>query len=289
MKEDSLTFRPDESTKAGVLRIADGLIDAALRRARQPGGEPGEDVHFFRTTTKRLRALLQLIRPAIARTAFEHEDARLKKAARRLAPLRDRAVAHETLKGLGEFAGILRRCGLTDCNVKTRSRRRAMRDAARDLEQSRRGFQRLRIRGEGWEAIGPGLTKTYRQARRRMKAACAHPSDRAFHRWRIRVKQLGYQLQWLEAVWPKRFARMRERLHKLDENLGADHDLVILRELLGKMPGSGEGSDVIKQVKKSAAKRSRRFRRASRPLGAKALAGTPRRFQRKCRWRWRRG
>ena len=289
MKTTAFTLCADESTKVAVRRVADGLIDAALRRARRPSRDAAEDVHFLRTTTKRLRALLQLIRPVIARTAFEGEDARLKRVAGWLAPLRDRAVARATLQALSESPAILSRLRLADSSGKTPAtgnRRSAMRAAARELEESRGSFQRLRIGGEGWDTIGPGLTKTYTQARQRMKAAFAHPDDRAFHRWRIRVKQLYCQLQWIEAIWPKRFGRMLDRLHKLDEILGADHDLVLLREVLEKIPEGWAGTEALERVKKAAGKKGGRLRRTSEPLGAKALGETPRRFRRRCKQRW---
>lgn len=289
MKKTGLTFRADESAKSGVLRIADGLIDAALRVPRRTSRDAAQDVHFLRTTTKRLRALLQLIRPVIEGAAFERENARLKTAAFRLAPFRERAVAGETLKALGKSSAMLWQSGLADCVGKVRpagSRRSAMRDAGRDLEQSRLGFHRLRIRGEGWAAFGPGLMKIYRQTRRRMKAAYAHPDDEAFHRWRIRVKQLDYLLQWLDPVWPKRFSKMRRNLHELEKKLGADHDLVVLRNLLDESPRDFD-EVAIEQVKRAAAKRSRHLRRVSAPLGARALGVAPRRFRGACGRRWR--
>lgn len=286
MKDTSFTFCADESPQAGVRRIADGSIEAALRRARHPTRDPAEDVHFFRTTTKRLRALLQLIRPVIARTTFERENARLKSAAMHLAPFRERSVIGTTLQALGKTAAVLRQSGLATAPA-TGNRRDAMRQAARDLEQSRRGFQRLQIRGKGWEVIGPGLMRVYRQTRQRMKSACSDPDDREFHRWRIRVKQLYYQLEWLELVWPNRFALMRQRLRKLGENLGADHDLVVLCGLFEKLPATSGDAVEIKRVKRAAVKKSKRLREASARLGATALDERPRQFLRHCEHHWR--
>ncbi len=284
MKQPDYTFRADKSTGEEVHRIADGLIDAALHRARHPGRDAVEDVHFFRTTAKRLRALLQLIRPMIAMTTFDRENERLKRAADRLAPFRDRAVAAETVKAFGKAAGLLWELHRADRKPTAKgSRRNAMRQAARDLELSRIGFQQLRFHGENWDLVGPGLMRVYKQARRRMKEARTHPGDRAFHRWRIRVKQLFHQLRWLEPVWPRRFRKLSRRLHKLEEMLGADHDLVVLCALLEKTPGRLEE---IAQVKKSAAKQSRRLRRASERLGGKTLNETPRRFRRSCERHW---
>ena len=162
-----------------------------------------------------------------------------------------------------------------------------MRLAARDLEMSRRAFHRLHIRGEGWESIGPGLVKVYRQSRKRMKEAGAHSGDGAFHRWRIRVKQLYYQLEWLEPIWPGRFGKLHKRLHKLDDKLGTDHDLVVLCDLMAKMPSTLASVDVIGQVQKSAAKKSGRLRRDCMRLGTQALKPKPESFRDHCERRWR--
>lgn len=298
MKAAELTLRADEPVKAGILRLADALIDDALRCARHPTGDPVEDVHFFRTTTKRLRALLQLIRPVITESAFARENARLKKAANRLAFSRDRAVAGITLRALVKSDPDHVSPGAQDQN-RTRggidqaqtpandARERAMSRAARDLEQARRDLHRLRIDAEGWAAIEPGLLRVYRQARRRMRAAFARPTDLAFHRWRIRVKHLYYQLEWLEPVRPKRFAAMLKCLHKLEEKLGADHDLVVLRNMLKTAPGRFDTPEAIRCAKKSAARKSMRLRRSSKRLGAKVLGEKPDDFGRKCRRRWR--
>lgn len=277
MKMTPFTLRPDESSQAGLLRIAGGMVGVALQHARHPGSDPVERVHLFRTTTKRLRALLQLIRPTIARTAFQRENARLKRIADRLAPFRDRAVMIETLKALGQPASILRQR-----NPVAGHRERALQRAARDLEEARDRLQKLHLRGAGWEVIGPGLMRVYRQARRRMKTATASQGGREFHRWRIRVKQLYYQLQWLQVVWPQRLAGAIKRLHQLEELLGSDHDLVSLIELLKQAPRSADGGTAIGAALQAAARRSGQLRRASERLGMKVFHESPRRFHRGC-------
>ncbi len=286
MKMIGFTRCPVGSTKAEVLRISGSLIDGALHRVEHPSTDREDDVHLFRATTKRLRALLQLIRPVISRTAWKRETERLKKAASRLAHLRDRAVAAETLASLGYSAAVLRQCGLAA--FKPNGHRDALQLAARDLEGSRRGFQRLRIGTEGWGAVGPGLERTYKQARQRMKASFADPGDELFHRWRIRVKQLYFQLEWLEALLPKRFAVVLKCLRKLGDDLGSDHDLVVLCDLLGNASGTSESTRAIRNIKKSAAQRSRLLREKSHSLGVKILSETPRRFFRRCPSHWRR-
>lgn len=100
MKRTCLSLKPDESLRAGLLRVVDSLVESVADRSVIPAFPRGEDVHTVRTTIKRLRAILRLIQPAISKTAFEREDSRLRQAARRLSLARDTQVARQTLLAL---------------------------------------------------------------------------------------------------------------------------------------------------------------------------------------------
>jgi len=84
MKKLDVSLHADEPLRAGLLRVADSLIQNAVDRIRYPTTDRVEDVHLVRVAIKRLRALLRLIRPVIRETTYDRENARLKKAARRL-------------------------------------------------------------------------------------------------------------------------------------------------------------------------------------------------------------
>lgn len=286
----SSTLHANEATPAGVRRIVRTLIGDALCRTCRPKRVHATTVHLLRTTTKRVRALLLLIRPAISRTTFERESAHLKRIADRLGPLRDRTVACETLKTLCDPPMILRQ-GIVSVGSRAASADltpdRALDRAARELDQARARLLKLRIRGDGWEVVGPGLIKVYRQARRRMNAAVSSHGDLAFHRWRIRVKQLSYQLEWLEPIWPQRFAHMLKRLRRLEKILGRDHDLFDLRSLLEKMPVSSDRGAAVGRVLRLAEKKSRKLKKAGERLGGKAFRESPRKFRQRCRKHWR--
>ena len=289
------TLHAGESAKAGLCRVADCLIQEALERIRQPGRDPAEDVHFIRTTTKRLRAFLRLFRPVISPRLFERENARLKGIARRLAPARESSVVRQTLDELSQGAAKPQRKALARVSKhleqlvatpnKT-TRDNAMRGAARDLERARRSFRRLGITSDDWHTLGPGLHRIYQQARRRMKAAFADESDTAFHRWRTRVKALYYQLQTLESVWPKRLGKTVTSLRKLAHKLGTDHDLSVLKSVLENASGKLGDAHVRERVNACAHKASRRLRRVSRSMGEAIFAENPRRFLGKLRKRW---
>jgi len=296
MRTIDLTLLPNEAVKSGIFRIADTLIEDALCRAKAPGSDPEEVIHFFRTTTKRLRALLQLIRPEIGRAAFVTENARWKKIAGQLAIPRDRVLVAKTMKTLSKSAAIVlapneQCCGGHDKTCRAESagkslEQQAIRQATNDCDLARSSFYRLRIDADGWAAIGPGLLKVYRQARRRMLKAISHPSDLNFHRWRVRVKHLFYQLEWLEPVWPARFIALRERLHELEKKLGTDHDLVVLRNVLKEGTKGAAFLGPCRGVKKSAKKTSRCLRRSCKTTGIRIFREKPGKFGRKCKRRW---
>ena len=290
---EDVTLHAGESAKAGLCRVVDRLIQQALERISQPGGDPAEDLHFIRTTTKRLRALLRLLRPGISPRLFERENARLKGIARRFASARDSSVARQTLDELtqrtakrrqntrAEVSSLLQR--VTPAPSST-AHDDAMRMAARDLEQARCTFGRLRATADDWHTLGPGLHCTYQQTRSRMKAAFAHESDRAFHRWRAFVKALCYELQTLEPVWPGRLGKTVASLRKLGHMLGADHDLSVLISLLENAPQKGD--DAGERAIACAHKESRHLRRTCRTLGDAIFADRPRCFIRKFRKHW---
>ena len=98
VKAPQLVLCRNESVSAGLRRIVDELITSAIECIRQPSTDREEDLHQVRLAIKRLRAILRLLRPLVSKTFFKRENARLRSAARRLARLRDLAVARRTLE-----------------------------------------------------------------------------------------------------------------------------------------------------------------------------------------------
>ena len=98
VKAPQLVLCRNESVSAGLRRIVDELIKSAIACIKEPSREREEDLHQVRLAIKRLRAILRLLRPLVSKTFFKRENARLRSAARRLARLRDLAVARRTLE-----------------------------------------------------------------------------------------------------------------------------------------------------------------------------------------------
>jgi CHAD domain-containing protein len=251
-----------------------------------------EDLHFVRVTIKRLRAILGLIRPAIKKKAFDRENVRLRTAARRLSSARDADVARQTLATL-PFAkqsemdsAAVALAGFRKNGAPEADMSKTMKVTALDLHQTRRNLHRLQISRHEWKAIEPGLRKVYRQCRKRMRRALRHGDDDAYHKWRIRIKSLYYELQMLQSVWPARLTKMVTGLNKLQDQIGADHDLVVLKRSLDRNPGRFGGSESVESVLRSVNNKRRKLRRTTDPLGKAIFDQTSRSFVRELGQHW---
>jgi CHAD domain-containing protein len=292
MKKLDVSLHADEPLRAGLLRVADGLIQNASDCIKCSTSHRAEDVHLVRVTIKRLRAMLRLIRPVISKAVFDRENARLRKAACRLSLARDSVVARQTLatlplsKGRERDAVAAALAGFDDDGEPEAEISKTMNQVELDLEQTRRNLHRIRISAHEWKAVEPGLRGVYRQCRKRMERALGQGDDEAFHRWRIRVKNLYYGLQMLQRVWPERIDKMVARLRRLQEEIGADHDLVVLKRSMRKTSHAFDGTEAVEQVVDSLDDKSRKLRRVIEPLGRAIFDQTSRGFVRELGQRW---
>ncbi|CAN0515546.1 unnamed protein product, partial [Phaeothamnion confervicola] len=112
-------------------------------------------------------------------------------------------------------------------------------DMARRLEEFRTRMStarsrvgRWRLSEDGFDAIEPGLARSYKAARRAMAAASKDTTADAIHDWRKRVKDHWYHAHLLTPVWPKQMKTSRIAARDLSELLGEHHDLeVFVRHL----------------------------------------------------------
>ena len=155
-----------------------------------------------------------------------------------------------------------------------------------DLQQTRRNLHRMRLSRSEWKAIQPGLREVYRQCRKRMERALEQGDDDGFHKWRIRVKNLYYELQMLQPVWPARLNKVVADLEQLQNKIGADHDLIILQRSLHRSPDTFGGKESVEQVLNSLNDKRRRLRRMTEPLGRAIFDRTSRHFVRELGRRW---
>jgi len=286
MTESSFSLHPHESLRLGLLRVVDALIDSVSINLDHQPADGKVDIHEVRTTIKRLRALLRLIRPTVDPAFFNRENRRLRTAAGLLSFARDAEVARVTLKGLpvsdqadhDAVRSVL--AGFEDRAEAPTDIGHVVAEVRRYLEQTRRNLHRLTLHGSEREILKSGLRAVYRQGRRRMRLAIEQGQDHAFHRWRIRAKNLYYELEFLELIWPKRFHRLVSHLVKLQDQIGFDHDAAVLRAWLKKTPEKFGGSEKVERIVRHLDSRIRELRKQAVPLGRKIWRQKPRRFAR---------
>ena len=288
MKSSDVSLRRRETLRQGLLRSAESLTDSVTAHFEKSGDDE-EALHRLRTTIKRIRALLRLIRPAVESAFFDRENERLRTAARLLSGTRDSEVARETLKALPARHQSTREAmnavlpGLEKRVERAKAHKANVNEIKARLEQTIQGFRQLQLPGTDEEVINTGVRMVYKQGRRRMKSAIRTGDADAYHRWRIRAKHLYYELQFLEPIWPKRLHRMISRLSKLQDRLGLDHDLTVLRAELKKTPEAFGGEEAVKHIVSCLDRQSHHLRRAAEPLGRKIWCQKPGRFTRRLR------
>lgn len=282
---------------AGFRRISRTLVhDLAVRAPELP---LEERIHDSRVATKKLRAYLSLLRPAIGDAAFRDTQRPLRKAAHALSAHRDRDVAAETLEVLAKRVG--------------RSRRKTIVNAAHTLEKMSRtpkrlankahaldalnlalgaaadDFAELKAAKRGWELLGPGYAFTYRQCRKELERWRASKRPEDSHRLRRFVKYLGYQLTLLEAANPEAIGRQTAALKDLGHRLGRLHDCTNLEILMRdkKLKRRIRAEDRA-EIRRAARKWERDLTRECLPLAEPLFSSTPEKFTSRLEHDWRR-
>jgi CHAD domain-containing protein len=236
-----------EGNARGVHRILRAQIDDA--QSELSGSRVSdESVHAARKSLKKARATLRLIRDAIPTTAYQRENRALRDAARPLSAARDARVMLDTLDRLEKLYGPAAKrsipAELRDALERDQvTARRAMgstngarKPRATSLAQVRGRISRLQVTAHGWEELGSGLKRVYRNGRRAMKQAKRTPTPDCLHEWRKQTKHLWHQLQVLQPLWPGTIGELADQAHKLSDYLGDDHDLAVLREKVAQRP-----------------------------------------------------
>lgn len=279
----SYVFHPDDrSVQAGFRRIARAELGDALKRLRGSLPDAGA-VHGLRKHTKKLRGLIRLVRPVFP--GFDAANAGLRDGARRLAPLRDAEVRLATLRGLapelpgGLPAGLEERLEIEVALLRASADLPA--ELARltaELDGLRRAARSWRLEAGGWPALAPGLTATWRRARRGLRRARAALGQDAapFHDWRTAVKHHWYQARLLHPLWPELMEPWTLQVDALGEGLGRHNDLDVLGAHLARLDDPALARLATEgPLAEALAARMRAEAEAALALGARLLADRP--------------
>lgn len=270
----SFRFRSGESPADAIQRlVVERTRSARSRLKRAPDGDA---VHEARRDLKRLKALLEWVRPAVRGRDLRRWLRAVDRCSHPLSDVRDAQVRLRSLSWVTTGP----RDQVLPAGSWNRLARRLRQELSRHVRLAGRGrrIRRLRERLSGWlrefQARGPsawdwqmaqaGLRASYRRARRGLARAQACSDSATRHRWRRHIQILSDQLAPLGPAAFPAMAAWASGLEALRACLGLDHDLWLLREFL-----RGPGRDTLPSGERDRLLRVLRVRR--RKLAADAL------------------
>jgi CHAD domain-containing protein len=270
----------NEALSAAFGRIAAEEIAGALGELR--GRNRAQAMHNARKALKRLRALLRSLRVAFPKKLFRSENRRLAAVGRKIAPLRDVHVQLRTLgkldDGSGNASRQIRRDLLRREQHYTRKIPELRRAVRQMLDASRQIIASWPVHQATFPKVAAGLTRVYKAGKKAFKAASKNPTPENLHQWRKQAKTLGYGLELIQRVGPKKIGKWIKKTEELSESLGDDHDLFLVLDALRQEHAARPASDYGSLSKRIAAKRARLQKRAFK-LGTRIFGKRPGAFE----------
>ncbi|MEO1695333.1 MAG: CHAD domain-containing protein [Pseudomonadota bacterium] len=239
-----------------------------------------------RKCSKRVRALLRLIRPGMNRSDWIAENVRWRDLARTLGAVRDQTVLVETLDALEALderrantrtleachAALLAHRSSVEGDVAgastvTRPAQETLhRDTISALDMAEAALDEVSFKTLTRETVALAYARSFRRGRDEMVAAFRIGDDVMFHDWRKRVQHHWRQSALLRDVWPEAMALRIETARALSKALGRDHDASLLVEAIEALPDHALMAEARADVIADARLYQRDLRRRARPL-----------------------
>lgn len=218
-------------------------IDAARSLLLSGSADFNLVVHDVRTSFKQIRALIRLLKYELGEEIYRIENNSFRDAGQEIADLRDSYVVVLTLNQLlttypklsGNFAVTAMAKTLTtwyDSKKKQALANQDLASLAATLLEIKQRFETRELLHIGEAGIFSRLLTCFAEGAGQMAAAGAAPTDANLHEWRKSVKHLWYQARVFETCRPEAVIAFAETLHSLSDNLGNDHDLAVLNQVI---------------------------------------------------------
>jgi len=284
-----------DDVPSSVRMCAREQLVGAIERLERAEEDPVKAVHEARKHVKKTRALLRLVRPALGRKVYGHENATLRDAGLALSGARDADVVVQTVTKLAEHAAgrlpadtfdqlhdVLEREAATARGAADGSVPK-LEDVIETLRAAALRAETWPLDGADWETAIAGVGRAYSRGCVAFAAARATPEPELSHAWRKRAKDLWYHQRLLAPTWPQLLGAQAEAAHTLTELLGDDHDLAVLATRLvddtAPLPPvvDAERDTLLALIEH----RSHELRTAATQLGHRIYAESPKAFSRR--------
>ncbi len=288
-----------EPVGPGIKRVIAAQVDDAITQLRgEAGTEPADAIHEARKDMKKVRSALRLVRDALGDDVWRRENDHYREAARQLSSHRDAEILVEALDELGERFGPTARDRFGALRGQLDEENRAAQDngmlertmagAAAELAAGRSRIDGLSLEGDDWELLAPGLHRTYRRGRKRLRAVEEEASVSNLHELRKRVKDLWYQLRLIREADRPMIGALADHAHDLSDHLGDDHDLALLREQVKRRRDAFASPADQRHLLQEIDQRRGELQFAAISLGERIYAEKPKKFRSRLAKRYRR-
>jgi hypothetical protein len=267
------------AVRAKAVLLAHVRTAADVLQTQKPPAD--EAVHEARKRLKRARASLRLLRAIIGDEAYRRENVVLRDAARPLSSARDAAVMEQALAGIvnetptAQWAAPLRQQFVE----KRRDARRhgldriAIGRIVEALEGSAARIAPWDVEAAACERLRDAIERLYRKGRKALAHAVKESSAESLHEARKQVKYLELALEPFlqerkDSDRKDRLSRIVDKAEAIEEDLGEDHDLAVLRAQAAALLGAreAEGKALFTEIESrqqrlraKALKRARKF------------------------------
>jgi len=287
----TFTFDLDRDPAHDAERLLDRCITKARRRVAMDDRVIA--THETRKALKKVRALLRLIRPGLAKSDWR--DRTVRDMGRVLSAARDRDVISQTL------LSIEPRLSDSDPTRRAAQALRGRLSAIGNLAgrgkpaQNQRGIEAVTQTLDGlvppagqplisaeplsaidWDVITAGFEDGYRRCRKEFKHALESGDDEAYHDWRKALQIHARHARMLHPLWPDILVPRAELARDVAQAVGRDHDLAVLVTYL-----KGPAREIVakphrKRILALARDEQQALRAAVTPVARRLFAQRPR-------------
>jgi len=268
----------------GVRRIVLQEIGLAIDKLDEHDTHPEKSVHEVRKHCKKIRGALRLVRCSF--DDYRNENARFRDLTRKLSPLRDAQILHDTHRYFVEHAAK----GAAQASISTLNEALEsytgpiLANWVEELDWIRVGLAAARehvdkwsTAGTGFDTIAGGLQVTYRRARKGLLRSQEKIDDDTLHDWRKRVKYHWYHMRLLANAWPRIIKARAGAADHLSGLLGDDHDIAAYLSFLHRTNDIAL-ANTINAIHLCADRRRMALQEESFTIGMRLFAEKPKRF-----------
>ncbi len=279
-------IKPGKKDVAAEVRRIAAEEFALMRRVlgdESPG--PAVQVHEVRKSTKRVRSLLQLVGPVMP--TAKAEIVVLRDAARSLSAARDSGAVVEALTRLELPADTLH---LTEAALlRAKGEDLPPEDAAellrlfgKEMKAANRRAKEWTLEADGFDALAPGLKRSYRRLQKSFAAALTADEEEPLHEWRKRAKNHWHHALLLRRIHPDAMTAHGRTAEQVSDLLGDWRDLGLLSEAIAELPARTLRKALAREIREAAsAAQAKCLKEAVRPtrrLTAETPSALVRRF-----------